>query len=39
MKALNAIHYHLLTAPPSALDDKPHFDEEKGDIKRLRLRD
>jgi aspartate kinase len=25
VKALNAIHYHLLSAPLSALDDKPHL--------------
>jgi aspartate kinase len=25
VKALNAIHYHLLSAPVSALEDKPHL--------------
>jgi hypothetical protein len=25
VKALNAIHYHLLSAPPSPLEDKPHL--------------
>jgi aspartokinase len=25
VKALNAIHYHLISAPVSALDDKPHL--------------